>query len=701
MAVRLHVAAARNTTEESFRAAFTGKFGERFEGARIESGGGWHWFTGSVWTVSGSELDEALQELPGPCLRVTTEDACRWYLLLYAEGQERYALCHEFSVLERPEREGADSEEDDEDEGWWEAVAFLADDESDNLTTPPTAAEEIIGEYRDMGCPLPGSVAEALQGLSEREALRVVGRHLAENTADALERFGIPHDREAVIGCLTGTTVEERELWGDIGNLPRFLMALGFGGSWEEALKGQLEPEEEAEECELDHGEEERAAAAEDAKAREDVAKAYARAAEVEPEPVAGGPVVVPVEEALGLQTVAWACGEYVATVLTARLPEGAAVGAEPRHDHMAWVREEEGVVTISSGYALPIAWDRGFDELHPILRALPDGTKLEVATVAQLDEDEEEGPKEQAAAHVYRGSVEGARWRIGEAYPVVEAATLESALELVGQLRDGGGIEAATEAEADAVVAAVRQQPLYAGVYVRRDGLRLSLETELDLPTLALMFFRHRYSDTWDLESWAVEQQAQFEDLMEFMPDVATLEPGEVILEGKQAVFHRADIAELDEAHSAAVEEATSELQRLGFECLGDATASVAQGVLLRGYAGDDGVTYGMSLQAVDGQHYTDLYSRFADGSSLTTTTNYDAEARPDVGIFMRVYEDLDRPALLEKHRDGLRRFQEHRGTQPIPAEPTLEGLAEAIDEWLVRNASDSRGFDVVTLSL
>ena len=73
----------------------------------------------------------------------------------------------------------------------------------------------------------------------------------------------------------------------------------------------------------------------------------------------------------------------------------------------------------------------------------------------------------------------------------------------------------------------------------------------------------------------------------------------------------------------------------------------------------------------------------------------------QPDVGIFVRVYEDLDRPALLERHRDGLRRFQEHRGTQPVPVDPTLEGLAEAIDEWLVRNASDSTGFDVVTLRL
>ncbi|MBM3501607.1 MAG: hypothetical protein FJX74_23380, partial [Armatimonadetes bacterium] len=158
MATRLHVAAARNVTLDEFTAAFARQFGERWGDVSISSEGGWHWFTASVWGVGGGELDAALETLPGPALRITTEDACRWYLILRGGGQEPYVLPHHFTELRR-----RDEEEPRDDEA--DPLAFLRDEESDNLKPLPEPCEEIAERFADLGLPLPEPLIERLRGL--------------------------------------------------------------------------------------------------------------------------------------------------------------------------------------------------------------------------------------------------------------------------------------------------------------------------------------------------------------------------------------------------------------------------------------------------------------------------------------------------------------------------------------------------------
>ncbi|MHC4405309.1 MAG: hypothetical protein ACYTG0_37155, partial [Planctomycetota bacterium] len=250
MATRIHVVAARNLTSEQLRARFEEAFGrERFEGADIQEAGGWVFFLGSVWTVAGEDLDEVLQTLPGPSLRITSEDASRWYLLLFAQDQEPFVLCHEFALIGATQSEDAEAYE--------RAMDFLREDDEE----PSRPFDDLAEDFESVGCPLPEEVKQRLRLLGYEEAVEGLFHWQAETLIEALGRFEIPHDPEEVRTVLTGENVTEAELDGDLGNLARFLMSIGMGDHFVQWLPsaenegdhdGEFSVEEEEEEVQED-----------------------------------------------------------------------------------------------------------------------------------------------------------------------------------------------------------------------------------------------------------------------------------------------------------------------------------------------------------------------------------------------------------------------------------------------------------------
>ncbi len=687
MAVRLHVAAARSSSAEDFRAAFEAKFGERFENAEIVSEGGWQYFVGSVWSVGGSELDEALQALDGPTLRVTTEDACRWYLLLDAKDEERYVLCHEFSMYD-------DEEDEDEaaDAAHFERVAFLQDPESDNVQPPPDPVEELIGEYAEMSSPLPTELVERVRGMPIQEAGRVIRDGLAEATADALARFKIPHDREAIVGCLTGRTVTEGEMDADIGNLPRFMVALGFEGQLQETFDNQTSPqyeeELEEEECRRDRDEER----------RQETEAALKRFADIAPEPMEGGPVSLPLERMVDVQSLGWFCDEFVDMIAQATLPEGTSFS--PGEAEWGWSGMVNGLPTMRCDYGRPIVVDEDVSGVWTAFEGLPDGSTLRVVTVG---DPEDADANAQAAMQVYDGKVKGGEWHVTATHPAVSAKALNAALELVDELRKAEG-HVVTEAEASAIVEASTQLAMLADTPVKHADGRIWVDDEWGQPLLALLVFRHRHSDSWDTDTWAEEDRLaaeQWAQVMADLPQVPKLEANEVLLKAKQATYYHVDASGLPEGGIQALERRDQQMAELGLEPFGDLVASVAEGVVVRGYAGESGESYGVAMQAVDGQSFAEFYTRFADGSSLTTTNNYGAEMREEVGVFLRIYDEWEPERLIEKHRDGIARISGHRKTEPVTQEPTILAMAEALEEFLERRASSDRGYETFTFKV
>lgn len=61
------------------------------------------------------------------------------------------------------------------------------------------------------------------------------------------------------------------------------------------------------------------------------------------------------------------------------------------------------------------------------------------------------------------------------------------------------------------------------------------------------------------------------------------------------------------------------------------------------------------------------EFHTHFEDGTSLVTNSIDATTSKPEVGIYVRCYEDVSVPELWNKHIDGINRFKIHRHTVPV----------------------------------
>lgn len=85
---------------------------------------------------------------------------------------------------------------------------------------------------------------------------------------------------------------------------------------------------------------------------------------------------------------------------------------------------------------------------------------------------------------------------------------------------------------------------------------------------------------------------------------------------------------------------------------------------------------------------HGLDFFSRFANGSSLTTTTTQSAKDIPAKGIYRRVYAWNGVYDLYDKHQKHLSELKLAHG-EAMPAESNLILIAESMDSFIVRQNS------------
>ena len=109
---------------------------------------------------------------------------------------------------------------------------------------------DLPAEYRHAG-PLPaGELRVAMAGYLGLRAAAIL---------DALEACGVPHDRAAVRAAIAGESVTEEEWGWDVGNLPRFLDAIGLGDvfpGWREEIEAERRGEQGGGDDESDQADE-------------------------------------------------------------------------------------------------------------------------------------------------------------------------------------------------------------------------------------------------------------------------------------------------------------------------------------------------------------------------------------------------------------------------------------------------------------
>ncbi len=681
MAIRMHVAGIRNVPVSELKTELSGL--GNFE---LHESGGWAWFTVSVWQYSAAELLAELEKLPRAVLLATTEDASRWYLRLRAPGQEPYDLCHEFAMLGHPslsdESHAADMTAEKTADSETPLVAKAKGEPGDDFFNEEGDAEDdseyderdlvasIVRDKREIfGCPLPEGVEEHLKGLPPGEAMQWLFAWEGAGLIGALKRFGIPHQADAIASIILGESVSEAELDSDVGNLPRLLVALGFGEYFEEWIEETIggEAADNGEEHEYDEA----------YGVETEIIDAVLDLAESQkPKRVTGEPVALPLASAHAAVYLALFCDPGADVVFYVR----PASEWPPLDDDGLFeiADDDEGGVYIAPDDPEALFMHEG-GEFRKALSRLPDETEINLFTGSV---DMESG------IHQYRGIVRDRQWRIVEAAPCAAANALRGALELARALVEKTPIAAADQAELNAVLKAAEKDPELDGQKPKHDGLHFR-GNRADLTAIAKLLFRHRYRDFWDVregERADAEEVAEWEELKSGIAEAIGLnDGGPVIIEGATARFIGVDTESLNPPVAKAVAIGEERMREAGFAPIGALSAEGAGHTVMCGYVHRESDTYGVVYPDALSETRMDCYTRFSGDVSLTTSTTPGQSSRRAHGIYHRTSTATTVKDLFAEHQRGCAILRE-RGHVPEPIEPTIEGLARAIDDYLTR---------------
>jgi hypothetical protein len=704
MAIRIHVTAVRNCPSAEVRAVMSEVIRPVCANAEecrpvgellsIEEHNGWTWFRTSVWGVSAAELNRGLCQLARPALQFTTCDADRWYLTVHGGPTGQVHFVHHFGTHHRDPDPADDAGRQAELQSQEEPpidpeLAFLQDEPPPGPDRPRVPFDLCADEQAEEGIPVPEEFRASVAALPYSQAVARYRRWHAEQVSAALRAAGIPHAPDAVRAVLLWENVTDRELDSDLGNLPRLLSVLGLGGEWDDYMR-QVEAPPEPATCEVGP-----APAAPPPDYISPVLAITGRFALV---PVSGGPVSLPLEQIGLLQFCvdALAVDCHPGAVLTVALPSGfdRARLTQPTE------RGTSPVKLTADGFQVGLPDNCCLDEqrhldrylgtdLVWLLCHLPDDSALDVTFAAE---------GHPALTQRYRGPVRDAQWQITETYPALTGEVLKEVFELAA-LGEQPKYQARDEAEALEIIARARRDPELWEYKVQRKGRLVRCKDDF-LGRLPQLFLQHRYGEYWDVASYDRQAAREYEELVaqeaamrrtsvEAARRRAAPHDEEILFRGQQSIYWRSDFARLTELEQDTRQKIDQAMHDLGFQHSGDLVAKKQRDIVLRAYASADGLSYGILMAKRRMYLGYEFFSRFADGTTLTTTTNSAVDSSPQTGIYYKTCPGLEIPALFERHRWGLDRFRTHRATEPVPLDGTLLGVARELDAAFARQST------------
>ncbi len=698
MSIRINVTAVRDCPATEVEAVFaqTLKPCAGGECVRVQTNehGGWVSFTSSVWGVSASDLNRGLCKLARPALQFTTSDGERWYLTVHGGPEGQRHFMHEYWCHSRPVGAEQDAEmearlhQPDETPPCDPRVAFLEDD-------PPPGSDRPKGPFDLIANQLgvPEDFRASVAPLPYSQALNRYREWHADQVCAALTAAGIPHDSDAVKKALLWETVTDNERDGDLGNLPRLLSVLGLGGEWDQFVsQAEAPPEPEPMEAELqaiDQG-----PPPEPPKPEDNIGPVLKVIEAFALTPVAGGPVSWSLADMTLIRFFVESCSDIATAGVVVTVgfppgfdagklqpPEGAAPGIfeiTPTgfrfglHNHI-WLSEKDIRNQLGED------WGRLFYDL-------PDGATLECAFAHE---------SQAAINQRYRGVVSKGVWHIEATYPAIPHDVLRDALQLSNQWGQER-LKCRDEMEAKALVAAAKHDSNLQHMTVNRTGATVYCEWDI-VSNLSKVLFRMRYRNWWNVAAVEAElaerrrQELEMERQMRRACAEATRKRAAphvsaVLFEGKHSRFWQSDFTLLAELEEETREKFDGDLAALEFHHVGDLVAKKQRDVVLRVSIAADHKTFAVLSGKRTMYLGYEFYSRFADGSTLTTTSNAAHDSLPEVNVYVKVCVGHDAVALHAKHRWGIERFQSRKGTTPIALEPTLEAVAREIDMMLGR---------------
>ena len=214
-------------------------------------------------------------------------------------------------------------------------------------------------------------------------------------------------------------------------------------------------------------------------------------------EPVAGGPVTIPVKNVVLAHWIAWMAGETHPELRVTpngdwnpEWPEFLNGIQETKIDD-SWLIEIEGMNARWSPFG-------HMSIVGALLETLPDGSIVE----ADEEDDEEEG--EPTGIIRLKGAIVQGKWHIEQSYPSFDQSTLTSLLAFAEEAHTAEGFKMKDQTERDAMVRHCKQHAFFfKQTPPVSDGLTLKSAQPSYNPFLAAHIFSKRFDGVMPIMDW------------------------------------------------------------------------------------------------------------------------------------------------------------------------------------------------------
>ena len=339
--------------------------------------------------------------------------------------------------------------------------------------------------------------------------------------------------------------------------------------------------------------------------------------------PVKGDAVSVPLDSLARAAGIAWYGSRFTVVELRLTAPPGSTLDLSGE-----W---PEGMVAVNEGGTGRIFYSNDLD-IHEFLTRLPalgprlaqlrDGTVLDVCAIAT---ESMPGSPERAGMIDLRGLIRGGAWRIAQAYPEVDAATLTAAMAFVA-------------------------------------------EAEKTEPAAAITQFADRFSSTWPVVRPPAPEQDDDEEGDGMFP-TTPIKGAEIFVAPGGRAYHQTMALLVSEKVAAAVQKRERALVGAGFRHVNDLVCSASEKIAYRGYTKAGGTAWAYFKVAAPDSVTLHIATTFANENDSFVT---------DVGA------DAAFTDGLSEHADMIEVLVEQFGdAQPTAA--TSKNFAETIEAVLL----------------
>jgi hypothetical protein len=401
---------------------------------------------------------------------------------------------------------------------------------------------------------------------------------------------------------------------------------------------------------------------------------AWSDVRDLELKPISGGPVVLDPTQLNELFMIPWLVTHSEAHP-SLRFSEDP--GKKWKDVEARYRQEDEGFVVghdVGGG-----RWQSLKDvrDISTLLLELPEGLEMELFTATDYPEGRQR----------YVGSIKGGKWEIDRSHPSMDSQTLTAAMQFASR----EPIEMPTEEQAQRAAEVAQMDLDGTFMNVLREGKLLTglMRDEPD-ESVTEIIRGFAFAVAFEEGPWSfqdLDEEEEDEELAELTAQLnaALTQPDPtgkaLVYAGQFGRYFPGDLLSMPTLIEQDRKILDQEMQELGFESLGELTCNKMHNMVLRGYAGGDGC-YAIGQASYGGMFVVEFYTAFVDGSSVTTSTNPHVSHIPKKKIYRSSHCALEPEGLLREHEKALAKH----GQKAKSGAATLEGLAQAIDEYMER---------------